>query len=333
MATVAIAACTTGTAAAAAPQQDTATCRDVQAHVHLGLVPATMAGTLCVPQGGADTIQVLVHGATYTRSYWDAPVDGGRYSYVNHANRAGYATLAIDRVGAGKSTHVLSAASTADAQASTVHQMIQKVRSGAFGASFDNVVLVGHSLGSIITAIEAARWHDTDAVILTGYATALDIKGVVHVFAGNMLPAILFGFGRDPGWLTTRPGTVADLFHNTGNVNHDVIEWDEANRSVVSAVALLDGIPIGMNPLTTRQITAPVLMENGTQDGLFCGGLTGSDCSTSRGLHRSQAASFTGAASFDTWVLPKGGHDIALAANAQQFYRHSNQWLNQKGFS
>ena len=43
------------------------------------------------------------------------------------------------------------------------------LRSGAVdGNAFRHVIMVGHSLGSIEAWIEDARYHDVDAVIITG---------------------------------------------------------------------------------------------------------------------------------------------------------------------
>jgi hypothetical protein len=66
---------------------------------------------LCLPTGKPTpaTVQVLVHGITYDHRYWNIadPADpqGDRYSWEAAAAKAGYATVAIDRIGAGASTH------------------------------------------------------------------------------------------------------------------------------------------------------------------------------------------------------------------------------------
>ncbi|SNR43273.1 hypothetical protein SAMN06265360_105268 [Haloechinothrix alba] len=82
-------------------------------------------GRLCVPAGQSpDTIQVLVHGITYTHEYWHFPDPSegtARYDYSMAANDAGYATLAIDRIGSGRSSHPLSTLIDIDTNAYTVH--------------------------------------------------------------------------------------------------------------------------------------------------------------------------------------------------------------------
>lgn len=74
----------------------------------------SIGATLCVPtkpnpntnqNGGGSTIQFLIHGIGFDRSYWDFPINPetgatpNTASYVQVAARAGYSTLAIDRLG------------------------------------------------------------------------------------------------------------------------------------------------------------------------------------------------------------------------------------------
>ena len=53
-----------------------------------------VVGTLC-SQGPAagKTVQLLLHGATYARYYWDFPYQSEHYSYVRSATKRGYATF------------------------------------------------------------------------------------------------------------------------------------------------------------------------------------------------------------------------------------------------
>ena len=60
-----------------------------------------IGGTLCTkPGSNAQALQLLLHGASYDRSYWDLPFQPARYSYARHARAAGFATLVIDHIGA-----------------------------------------------------------------------------------------------------------------------------------------------------------------------------------------------------------------------------------------
>lgn len=98
------------TPSAAANGHASGTCTSHQVPVTVpGVGDASLYGELCVPRGQSpETVQLLVHGGTYTGSYWDWPFQSPTYSYVEDALRAGYATFAVDRLGAGRSTHPTS---------------------------------------------------------------------------------------------------------------------------------------------------------------------------------------------------------------------------------
>src|SRR4051812_3632093 len=92
---------------AGADTASTTECRNVTVPITVGDQTGAVAGTLCAPPE-ATSLQVLVHGLTYNRGYFDIPIEPDTYSYARAANRAGYATLAIDRLADGQSLHPLS---------------------------------------------------------------------------------------------------------------------------------------------------------------------------------------------------------------------------------
>ena len=119
-------------------------CQDVSIPVQLDLLlPVQVYGRLCEPATGAvDRVQLLVHGATYDSRYWDPAYGDGAFSYTPRANADDWATLAIDRVGYGRSTAVPSVTLTAITQALTIHQIIGQLRDGVIGGhAFAKVLL------------------------------------------------------------------------------------------------------------------------------------------------------------------------------------------------
>jgi pimeloyl-ACP methyl ester carboxylesterase len=114
-------------------------------------------------------VQLLVHGATYNRTYWDWPGSNPSHSYVKAAVAAGYATLAVDRLGAGASSHPPSTKVNVANGATALHHVVEMLRTGQLGgAMFERVVWVGHSLGSVYAWAYATRFGDVDAYVLTG---------------------------------------------------------------------------------------------------------------------------------------------------------------------
>jgi pimeloyl-ACP methyl ester carboxylesterase len=304
-------------------------CSDHYFPVTMGVTSLRVHGTLCLPaKGNATTVQVLEPGATYNAGYWDPPVDGGAYSYVDHATAAGYATLALDRVGTGLSGHPASTLVTGTGEAQVVHEVITQLHTGHAGVSrFDRVALVGHSLGSLISVIEASTYHDEQAVILTGWSTSIDAAAVL----ADLEPATDDPdlHVSDSGYETTKPGTREALFDDATDVDPAVVAWDEATKDTVSTSEVSDSAQLGESPAELQRITVPVLVADGSADTIMCEAPV--NCSTAAELTASVAADFAPAARLTATVLATAGHDNSLAANAGQWYAAATAWLTSVG--
>ena len=120
-----------------------------------------------------------MHVRTWTNHsvnrYWDLSFNNYNYSYTEIAVRDGYSTLAIDRFGIGNSSHgdpfnVVQA----QAEVEVLNEITTKLRNGGIpeiGYSFEKVVHVGHSFGSVQSYWLSALYpNNTDGLILTGYS-------------------------------------------------------------------------------------------------------------------------------------------------------------------
>ncbi|SFQ29765.1 alpha/beta hydrolase [Amycolatopsis rubida] len=309
------------------------TCRDVTIPAKVGPLDVSVHGVLCTPDGPAkNTVQLLLHGGTYNASYWDYPVAGGRYSYARQANSGGYTTLAIDRLGSGTSSRPLSALVTVDSQANVVHQIVGRLKAGEVtGAPADRVALVGHSMGTGVASVETTAYHDVDAVVLTGGTSQLDTGALLKTLTSQVWPAALdpaFGPLIDPLYLTTRPGLRAAAFHDAGDVDPEVVQYDESTKDVASPVELSGVVLKGFSPDTTRKITVPTMLQVGSRDRLFCAPGNAADCASPQALARAQATAFGPAARLHTSVLPGAGHDLQLARNGADAARDVTRWLD-----
>ncbi len=308
-------------------------CKDVSFEVSLdGSSPGTlqMNGTLCVPPGNHHhVLQVLVHGATYNRSYWDFPYQPDHYSYVRWANAAGYATLALDRIGAGTSAHPTATDVTCHSSATTLHEVISTIRTSGVGGAdghpihFERIVVVGHSFGSNIAWTEAGTYGDVDGVILTGISHILNPPGQA-VAEANIYPAQddpLFANANLPvNYLTTLPGTRAELFYHVPGADPDVIAEDEATKDVVPLGLFLD-------QFTTYGLTAnihvPVFTVDGNFDTLSCAlpSCTGS------GTLATESSYYPPDACYEQFILPDAGHDINLHRDAPIWFALAQAWV------
>lgn len=312
----------TGTLLAPLPASAAVSCQNVSYPVRIGLTPLvtsleTMAGRLCVP-GGATTVQVLIPGGTYDRTYWDVGFEPSTHSFTRAQNNAGFATLALDRLGTGQSSKPLSTFVTASTQASAVHQVIASLK-----PRFSKVIVAGHSIGSAMAMIEAGTYRDVDGVLVTGFTHKMNYITVVPVLA-NMIPA-----GLDLGYLTTMPDTRYNAFHKPGPLVPGAISFDESTKDVFAATEAVDTILLNtvIIPIS-RKITVPVLIVVGN-DTHFCSSglpLMGSDCSSPAALKADEGQFFPSVPRLDTYVLNGYGHSINYAPNAPDYHAVVASW-------
>lgn len=319
------------TMAAATTVSRAGTCQNIRVAVALSpgaLANQTVSGTLCRPaiSPTATRIDVLVHGASYNRSYWDWPLNADTYSYVGETLSAGRATFAYDRLGVGASSHPLSTSVTTAADAYVLHQIIALVRSDGF----PTVDVIGHSFGSVIAIDEASAYHDADKLVVTGLLHSQG-SGLATV-AATFYPADAdpqFGLPfADPGYLTTLPGTRASSFYDTATADPAVIAYDEAHKDAISGTELGAGIaetelPAATNP--SRLVMAPVLVLEGQQDGIFCG--LPLNCSQQTSVLTEEAPFYAGSPRLTVATIPGTGHDIALHPSAAQSFAVIDQWV------
>jgi pimeloyl-ACP methyl ester carboxylesterase len=302
-------------------------CQNVTVPVKVAGQAGSITGTLCAPPK-AKTLQVLVSGWTYNRGYFDVSVNPQTYSYARAANSAGYATLAIDRLGAGSSLHPLSLFTTVEADIRTVHEVVQAARKGSFGTTFDKVISVGHSLGSIVAQGEAGIYGDVDALITTGFSSAINYTNAYVEIAGRDHPAVsdpkFARSGLDPLFWTSQPGT-RKLFTNTENTDPALNAYDET--ALKDTDNLIEGVTLASYPATNAiaNIHVPVLVVTGTKDPFFCG-LDSADCTSSATLLQHEKQFYGG--SVQAYAVPNTGHDIELERTAPLAHQRMLQFAD-----
>ncbi|HEX7316732.1 MAG TPA: alpha/beta hydrolase [Pyrinomonadaceae bacterium] len=267
------------------------------------------------------TLLLAVHGANYNHKYWDVPtINGHEYSFARYMADRKYAVLAIDQLGAGESTKPVDGdAVTLDQTASAIHQVITRLRSGenGVGYSFEKVVTVSHSLGSINAVYEQGTYHDADAVITTGMG---HVPHAIPVPAELIAQLSQFEYFMVPGEL--RPV----MFYYAPGADPDVIQYDRDNLADFLArgqlnTGILPSFIFDNAVLRVGQVTGPVLVQLGEFDGLFPGALADGE-----------AAYFTSASSVTVQALPGVGHDFNTHFRNHEGWRLMDEWLRSKGF-
>ena len=138
----------------------------------------TFVGQYCkAPGNGHSALQVLAHGSSYTKEYWDRGAWGNlsvQNSYQRFAAEQGYSTLAVDRICNGRSSRPdpqLDCQLTTSIEA--FHALFSALRKGTASKKIpipEELVFAGHSAGSITVSNHVQKYpHDVNTAILTGW--------------------------------------------------------------------------------------------------------------------------------------------------------------------
>lgn len=323
-------------AAAASPQSAAAEppvrCQEVAFDVALAPgEPADqeLVASLCA-RGAVQnkTIQVLLHGATFDHHYWDFPHQPETYSYVEHATRAGYAVLNVDRVGYGRSSRPEDGADVdLPAGAFTAHQVIQELRSGeravpGFGRlAAERVILVGSSMGSFISKILGSVYGGVDGIILTGFAHHVGPGGMESF--DRLIPA-----QEDPkfadlpydNYLSSIPSTRELHFYHMPNMDPDVAALDTELRQTwttgeVDTIFQTIEMPV--------EFDVPTLVITGDYDPIYCE----IPCSESGDLD-GEADLYPPEAQVEVEIVPDVGHALNLHKTAPEVFDTMLSWAD-----
>lgn len=288
-------------------------------------------GVLCA-RGAIEhkTVQVTLHGITYSHLYWDFPFQPETYSYVRRATAAGYAVLNLDRIGIGQSDRPPAADVSIPSNGYVVHQIVQALRGGdlvvaSFGRiQADRVVLVGHSLGSVIAIQESATFGDVDGVVLTGLSHT--VTPALGQILGALYPASLdprfAGQSVPDGYLTTLPG-FRGVFYYPPSADPLVIAIDEQTKETCTLAELDTAVPA--LALSTG-IHLPVLVVVGDYDAAFCNPPT---CSESGSID-AEPSFYPADACAEAVAMPDSGHDLNLETHAQAAYDVILHWMDRR---
>jgi pimeloyl-ACP methyl ester carboxylesterase len=162
------------------------------------------------------TVQLLIDGATRNHDYWDSGrVEGITYSYARDVAARGFPTFALDLVGSGDSSHLLSDRLTIQAAAYVAHQVVQKLRDGSItGVQFGKVITVGYSSESVVVWQEVISYADVDGLIVTEVTQSLSSL-FQEPARTDLYPAIndpkFTGSHRYGGYLATSAGARAPI--------------------------------------------------------------------------------------------------------------------------
>lgn len=306
---------------------------------------------VCVPTGRRypRAVQVLVHGITYDSSYWNLPdprrTGGEKYSWEAAATKAGYATVAVDRIGSGASSRPPSLRVDMGANVRAIEDVVRALRSGHIAVprlrskgvkphAFRRIVLVGHSGGSVVSSVVASRYRSVDALIMTGASHHLRQINTALSVGTSLTPAALDPrFAKetipDLGYLTLIPGRYRSLYYAPStDFDAKMPKRDERDPGTVT-ISEIAGLQFWLR--TRLDVRVPTLFVVGSLDSIFCSQTQfdgGAPCSNAASLTRSEQA-WMGprVPSLSSIIVPGAGHALNAMRTAPTTFERSLDWL------
>jgi pimeloyl-ACP methyl ester carboxylesterase len=295
----------------------------------------TVSGHLVAPEAGLGSgpraVTVYLHGLGYGEFYWRFRAVPG-YDFAAAQARAGHVSVVIDRLGYDSSGHPDGRDSCTGSEADVAHQIVGALRTGGYrigtraGVPFARVALAGHSMGSVISQVEAYSFRDIDALVITAYADQDQTPVLLSESATTGLVCAAGGQTAEDGG----PGGYA-YFGQTPEDSRAMMYHNASPAVIAAAGALRNLDPCGLigsmpqtqlaNQLELGTVTVPVLIVCGSDDALF-----GAD-----GCSRQQDH-YSGSPDVSTVVIGGTGHALALERTRKRLQAAVWTWLEARGF-
>jgi pimeloyl-ACP methyl ester carboxylesterase len=202
-------------------------------------------------------------------------------------------------------------------------KIASSIRAGQYTSNIKagKVVLVGHSLGSVLSHAVVTKYPDAaDAAVLTGYAfdsdefvTSIQTHWLLTIFAARIYD--LGRYAKATGYLGF--GDVYAHVQGFFKAPLDIptVKYAQSIYQPTAVGTLVGGAGATGPPVFAEAFDKPVFLTTGQYD-IVCGG----ECYSSFYETGQQNLLFPKAAPFESYVHPGAGHGINFAANATGFY-------------
>ncbi len=281
------------------------------------------------PRPGVVTL--YLHGLGLGEFFWDLSSVSGisGYNYARSMAKAGQTSVILDRLGYGQSSKPPGDDICVGSQADIAHQEIQDLRDGHYrlgggyqARGYGKVVLAGHSLGGLITQIEAYSFGDAAAYVTMDWSdtgmsklemndakqwTLACALGGTHV-TGSTGPK-----GYAP--YATPYKTPATFFYQVDPAIRRFVLAKKVRDLCGDASSINAGV--AADEAYLGQVRKPVLVLFGTRDLLF------PEPDGAR-----EAAMFTGSSSLTYDQVSGASHAVALEPERGTVVQDVSSWLN-----
>lgn len=251
------------------------------------------------------TAILLMHGLSYTKEAWDFP----GYSVAQKLAEAGYAVVAIDRLGYGESKLDNGYNVTHEAYADMAHQIVEQLRA----QGFSHVVLGGHSAGAGATEFAAGTYGGVDAIMALGWHHRPSNQIGQDFFTGDNPRALQ----DDYEYFLGTPQHRAWMFYNE-NADPAVVEADTKAAVLTPSGEILS---IGKQPsrFVVGNIKVPVFIQLSDGDRIF-----------EPEYAQMHAGEFFQSPSVTVDMVPDAGHTFMLTKNGRIGVDKMVEWLRSR---
>jgi pimeloyl-ACP methyl ester carboxylesterase len=218
------------------------------------------------------------------------------------------------------------------------------LRNGEIGGrTFDEVLYVGHSYGSLIGNVHSKTYpSDIDAYVFTGYTDKIKASLTTVVTTGGFAPAAVvlpnrFG-GLAVSYVAASSGTGTYKLFFTNNSDPALRDLNYVTRGTATLGEYVSGF---FSEDIARAYTGPVYVLTGENDSIFCspdalglGTATGhGECGTGPSSIVGQTQSqYPNVVDFE-YDIPAGiGHCNILHYGAQEQFKAVHDWLSGQGY-
>ncbi|HEX8075506.1 MAG TPA: hypothetical protein VF545_11055 [Thermoleophilaceae bacterium] len=292
----------------------------------------TLRGTLVAPtsrlSSGNRDITLWLHGLTASGNFLYRLKSVPGYDFAREEALKGHAALVLDSLGYGTSDIPDGRAFCLGSHADMAHQVIGKLRSGAYtmsggaGMPWERVGLGGASMGGLVAEIETYTFGDAATEINIGWADG----GFSPTFDQG---AAQFGDRCNTAPEPKTPGAAGNYVYT---FDDPAVFYQSANPAVVAAhrvnherdacgIASAFFQAVGVTHTAIGTITKPVLLVYGADDQLYL-----------PGTFDAQKTQYSSATDLTMKVTANAGHVPILDGPAPTVRQQISDWLSARGF-
>lgn len=290
----------------------------VEDHAGFG-EPLAVSGTLFAPEAppkGPLELLACLHGATYSRFYWNARAPGHEgYSFAEAMAARGRLVFAPDALGMGRSSQPgredrMSVAIGARAHHEALVQVLADLAKGRFGPQFAGrpvrVTGVGHSMGGMLTIAQQAAFATFDRTAVLGWTN-------IGLTLSDETKAQLAADTQASGYVPGDRDMMRPFYH-APDVPADVVAADDAQQSNTPASYGRSAILPGVVEAEAAAITTPIFLHYAAVD-------------VSPDPHR-EVAYFRGSQSVTLTLLPGSAHCHNFATTRVRSWDDLDRWIS-----